>query len=108
FGDVIEELSHWSGFRPENTGDDEDGWLPPLVAEPAFNPFRSVGRNDPCPCGSGKKFKKCCLGKPEPELQAVAAPDDRFYPGEEGGDADAAIPAYDPLVAPDPEAWLAT
>jgi hypothetical protein len=22
-------------------------------------PFRNVGRNDPCPCGSGKKFKKC-------------------------------------------------
>ena len=21
------------------------------------------GRNDPCPCGSGKKFKQCCLGK---------------------------------------------
>lgn len=21
-----------------------------------------VGRNDPCPCGSGKKFKKCCGG----------------------------------------------
>ncbi|MEZ4600542.1 MAG: YchJ family metal-binding protein [Syntrophotaleaceae bacterium] len=21
-----------------------------------------TGRNDPCPCGSGKKFKKCCLG----------------------------------------------
>ncbi|MHC5088906.1 MAG: SEC-C metal-binding domain-containing protein [Planctomycetota bacterium] len=19
-----------------------------------------VGRNDPCPCGSGKKYKKCC------------------------------------------------
>jgi hypothetical protein len=25
------------------------------------NPFKGVGRNDPCPCGSGKKFKKCCL-----------------------------------------------
>ena len=25
----------------------------------------AVGRNDPCPCGSGKKFKKCCLGKDE-------------------------------------------
>ena len=25
------------------------------------NPFRRVSRNDPCPCGSGKKFKKCCL-----------------------------------------------
>ncbi len=23
-----------------------------------------VGRNDPCPCGSGKKFKKCCFRKP--------------------------------------------
>ncbi|MBI4480556.1 MAG: anaerobic sulfatase maturase [Acidobacteria bacterium] len=23
-----------------------------------------AGRNDPCPCGSGKKYKKCCLGKP--------------------------------------------
>ncbi len=23
------------------------------------------GRNDPCPCGSGKKYKKCCLGKQE-------------------------------------------
>jgi hypothetical protein len=22
-----------------------------------------IGRNDPCPCGSGKKFKKCCIGK---------------------------------------------
>ncbi|MFA6436754.1 MAG: preprotein translocase subunit SecA [Candidatus Paceibacterota bacterium] len=25
--------------------------------------FKHVGRNDPCPCGSGKKFKKCCLEK---------------------------------------------
>ena len=22
-----------------------------------------VGRNDPCPCGSGKKYKKCCMGR---------------------------------------------
>jgi uncharacterized protein len=28
------------------------------VREPAA---KTVGRNDPCPCGSGKKFKKCCL-----------------------------------------------
>ena len=25
---------------------------------------RGVNRNDPCPCGSGKKYKKCCLTKP--------------------------------------------
>jgi preprotein translocase subunit SecA len=25
----------------------------------AANPYADIGRNDPCPCGSGKKFKKC-------------------------------------------------
>ena len=25
----------------------------------------NIGRNDPCPCGSGLKFKKCCINKPE-------------------------------------------
>ncbi|MCJ1885358.1 SEC-C metal-binding domain-containing protein [Pseudomonas sp. QE6] len=27
--------------------------------EPVRNPLKDVGRNDPCPCGSGNKFKKC-------------------------------------------------
>ena len=27
---------------------------------PLRNTDRKVGRNDPCPCGSGKKYKKCC------------------------------------------------
>lgn len=27
--------------------------------EPVRNPLKEVGRNDPCPCESGKKFKKC-------------------------------------------------
>ena len=37
------------------------------------------GRNDPCPCGSGKKFKKCCLGKQLPHETGghdVASPDE--------------------------------
>lgn len=25
-----------------------------------------IGRNDPCPCGSGKKYKACCLSKKQP------------------------------------------
>ncbi len=29
--------------------------------QPFINLMRDVGRNDPCPCGSGKKAKKCCL-----------------------------------------------
>jgi Protein of unknown function (DUF1186)/SEC-C motif len=40
-------------------GDDDPAWDRPI--EPIINPFRHVGRNDPCPCGSGKKAKKCCL-----------------------------------------------
>ena len=31
-----------------------------------------IGRNDPCPCGSGSKYKKCCLGKLAASLEAVA------------------------------------
>lgn len=27
--------------------------------EPVRNPLKDIGRNDPCPCGSGSKFKKC-------------------------------------------------
>jgi tetratricopeptide (TPR) repeat protein len=30
-------------------------------------PMSEIGRNDPCPCGSGKKFKKCCLTSREAE-----------------------------------------
>ncbi|NQV24417.1 MAG: SEC-C domain-containing protein [Rhodopirellula sp.] len=30
------------------------------VIEPIRNRGVKVGRNDPCPCGSGKKYKKCC------------------------------------------------
>ncbi|HXE12340.1 MAG TPA: preprotein translocase subunit SecA [Bryobacteraceae bacterium] len=29
------------------------------AAHPVSNPYKNVGRNDPCPCGSGKKYKKC-------------------------------------------------
>jgi hypothetical protein len=36
-----------------------DDWSP-AFAEP-LNSAPKVGRNDPCPCGSGKKYKKCCL-----------------------------------------------
>lgn len=31
-----------------------------------------VGRNDPCPCGSGRKFKRCCAGREDHPLEARA------------------------------------
>jgi uncharacterized protein YecA (UPF0149 family) len=39
---------------------------------PAANPFKGVGRNDPCPCGSGKKFKRCCLERQAANLSETS------------------------------------
>ncbi len=36
------------------------------------------GRNDPCPCGSGKKYKKCCLPQAEAARTAAAPREDHF------------------------------
>ena len=36
-------------------GDDEE-----RRKEPVRRKDEKIGRNDPCPCGSGKKYKKCC------------------------------------------------
>jgi uncharacterized protein len=54
FDDVIAALADWPW--PDDYDDEEDG-----APEPFINPLRHVGRNDPCPCGSGKKFKNCHL-----------------------------------------------
>src|SRR2546423_3043357 len=35
-----------------------------------------IGRNDPCPCGSGRKYKKCCLAR-EPVTALAYAPAER-------------------------------
>ena len=36
----------------------------PPKATPVISGARKIGRNNNCSCGSGKKFKRCCLGKP--------------------------------------------
>ena len=52
--DAIADTEGWtSGF-------DEDDPLDRPAAPPEPKP-PVIGRNDPCPCGSGKKYKKCCL-----------------------------------------------
>jgi hypothetical protein len=65
FGDTVEELAGWYCFT-EQYREDQERWQRRAEADLARsqgvqNPFKGVGRNDPCPCGSGKKFKKCCL-----------------------------------------------
>lgn len=36
-----------------------------------------IGRNDPCPCGSGKKYKFCCLNKPADAMDLIESPEER-------------------------------
>src|SRR5262249_13588102 len=48
--------------------DDDEPYDDPLsedddAAKPIVRADPKVGRNDPCPCGSGKKFKNCCLNR---------------------------------------------
>ncbi|KMO40113.1 hypothetical protein VQ03_14615 [Methylobacterium tarhaniae] len=65
--DLIGALGHTREGAYDHLPDlDEDG-----IPIPERNPYRDVGRNDPCPCGSGKKFKKCCLDKVEQGLPAL-------------------------------------
>lgn len=64
-----------------------------------------VGRNEPCPCGSGKKFKKCCLGSQrldEPS-QILQTPDVARSALQ---DEEAPL-TYDPFMEPDPDLWAA-
>src|SRR3954467_3140865 len=69
--DAIGELSGWYAFS-DAAKEDQDRWATSSedaglsfadTPVPFVDPFKDVGRNDPCPCGSGKKFKKCCLGR---------------------------------------------
>lgn len=48
-------LNSWSGY---NEPDMDDFNSPPLAQAPVR--VEKIGRNDDCPCGSGKKYKRCC------------------------------------------------
>jgi hypothetical protein len=90
--DAVDELSEWACFEEDrakeqaaqkarkrigwtgplkptrretdrNTGSESRPGLPPEYPSPLARSAPKLGRNDPCPCGSGKKHKKCCGGK---------------------------------------------
>jgi len=54
--DVIEETRWWAGFQQSRAAQTQ---ARPGLAQP-YLAAEKPGRNDLCPCGSGKKFKKCC------------------------------------------------
>jgi len=58
-------------FEERKVAIERDEFIKRMVLHPSVKQLRRrpvhpdavgrVGRNEPCPCGSGKKFKKCCL-----------------------------------------------
>jgi hypothetical protein len=64
-----------------------------------------IGRNAPCPCGSGKKYKNCCMGKSQPEKSPQSlSPGFRFEPGSYGG-VGAFVPSIACLQQTQPDEW---
>ena len=77
-----EFAEHPDDFEPMEFDEELEGLAPDMIvshveilhrftrarSNPSVTPANEiqakVGRNDPCPCGSGKKFKKCCLNGP--------------------------------------------
>lgn len=55
-GELPDELMDHVEYLWELQSEPDEPALPVLPA-----PTVKVGRNDPCPCGSGKKYKRCCL-----------------------------------------------
>ena len=70
-GRIGEDMSHALAYLqeddeeeeedPEDPEDEKDQEYPPLRLAPDRNEGKPGSRNAPCPCGSGKKYKRCCL-----------------------------------------------
>lgn len=64
-----------------------------------------TGRNQPCPCGSGRKYKKCCLASDEAQVREATSESDAD--GRAGGESDwlddqtAAEPSVSSRFAPE-------
>lgn len=66
-GEGRKEDYHEDGMTSSMSTDGMPGQTPVPEREQRHEPIRrtedKVGRNDPCPCGSGKKYKNCCMNK---------------------------------------------
>jgi preprotein translocase subunit SecA len=54
------ELAELTKWWCQMSGEDRKAVKGAEGVDTVVNQTPKVGRNDPCPCGSGKKFKKCC------------------------------------------------
>ena len=56
--DKLDDLARKA--RPIEDLEDEEEMIEKADKVEPIKSEETVGRNDPCPCGSGKKYKKCC------------------------------------------------
>ena len=71
FAGDLEDVEIKLGLREKRTKPREKNFLQKMVEEyeledklkPLISTEPKIKRNDPCPCGSGKKYKKCCINK---------------------------------------------
>ena len=76
-------LRHWAMFQDESEDKMRDGKAFDKMIHAADRelnkpvPKIKIGRNDPCPCGSGKKYKFCCLNKPKDAIDSIESPEER-------------------------------
>ena len=59
-GHPVDELEHWACFEVPESRMPESPVRRPAPVHVSARAAKKVGRNEPCPCGSGKKYKKCC------------------------------------------------
>ena len=71
-GRIVRREKRKNSFYAEPDAEEKRTPLPPpkkkeppllLSKKEEPPPKTKIGRNDPCPCGSGKKFKRCCMKK---------------------------------------------
>ncbi|WP_449603022.1 SEC-C metal-binding domain-containing protein [Paenibacillus sp. Marseille-Q9583] len=63
-----------------------------------------IGRNDLCPCGSGKKYKKCCLGKETSAVESIM----QLVNKEEAAASETVAEKQEPVAQPEVKLTLAT
>src|SRR5450755_2865557 len=57
-----------------------------MASHPATSTMAKIGRNDACPCGSGKKYKRCCLTAPTANPNPVSSTANTAHPVEPDDD----------------------
>ena len=70
-----DDLKNWAMYENDHSQEKKDigGKLDSFLKKEILQQTKGhkIGRNDPCPCGSGKKYKFCCMNKPASPLDVI-------------------------------------